>query len=107
MCRQAKRVCITLAAGLLLGSGELTATTIRSTSYTEWMLGLSGVPAELDFNPITTSNGSVMIVDDSYSGANTLSQDSPVSESATGALCGGGLLVLFGSVRRKYPRQQL
>ncbi len=219
MYRQVQRALIALAAGLLFASGELVATTITSTSYTEWKLGLTGSPTELDFSPITngksystavgitlkalgnssigfgftgpdngsykltgyfygtrniqsleagsdstatvnvatpaggdnalflslattnstpvsltlsdgesfsittaffglsishpitwltltTTSGSAVIVDDFYYGASELSQDSPVSEGATGALCGGGMLVLLGSLRRKYPRQQ-
>ncbi len=115
MYRQVQRAVLALTAGLLFASGELVATTITST-YTEWRLGISGTPTALDSRmgfDLTSSEGATYKVTDSgsqlivdvfpYEPINE-PQDSPVSEGATGALCGGGLLVLFGSLRRKYPR---
>jgi hypothetical protein len=46
-----------------------------------------------------------VIVDDFYFGVSSVPQDSPTSEGATMAMCGGGLLVLLGSLRRKDKRR--
>ena len=54
---------------------------------------------------LTTTSGSAVIVDDFYYGASNLPQDSATSEGATMAMCGGGLLILLGSVRKKHKRQ--
>jgi hypothetical protein len=54
---------------------------------------------------LSTTAGSAVILDDFYFGASNLPQDSAVSEGATMAMCGGGLLILFGSLRKKNKRQ--
>jgi hypothetical protein len=54
---------------------------------------------------LTTSSGSAVILDDFYYGVSSLPQDSPTSEGATMAMCGGGLLILLGSMRKKNRRR--
>lgn len=56
---------------------------------------------------LSTTAGSAVIVGDFYFGASDLPQDSAVSEGATMAMCGGGFLILFGSVRRKSKRRRM
>jgi len=74
------------------------------SSITTAFFGLS-ISHPITWLTLTTTSGSAVIVDDFYYGASNLPQDSAVSEGATMAMCGGGLLILFGSVRRKNTNQ--
>lgn len=73
------------------------------SSITAAFFGLS-ISHPITWLTLTTTSGSAVIVDDFYYGASNLPQDSPTSEGATMAMCGGGLLILLGSVRRKNTR---
>jgi hypothetical protein len=76
------------------------------SSITTAFFGLS-ISHPITWLTLSTTTGSAVVVDDFYFGASNLSQDSAVSEGATMAMCGGGLLVLLGSLRRKNTRWPL
>jgi len=73
------------------------------SSITTAFFGLS-ISHPITWLTLTTSSGSAVVVDDFWYGASSLPQDSATSEGATMAMCGGGLLILLGSVRRKNTR---
>jgi len=83
---------------LTLSDGESFTITTQAGSPSNFGLSISHPVTWLT---LTTTSGSAAIVTDFYYGVSSQLQDSPVSEGATLAMCGGGLLILFGSVRRK------
>jgi hypothetical protein len=70
------------------------------SSISPALFGLS-ISHPITWLTLTTTVGSAVIVDDFYYGVSNLPQDSTTSEGVTMAMCGGGLLILLGSVRRK------
>jgi hypothetical protein len=82
---------------LTLSDGELF--TIATQSGNPSNFGLS-ISHPITWLTLTTTLGSAAIITDFYYGASSQTQDSPVSEGATLAMCGGGMLIIFGSVRR-------
>ncbi|MGI9074422.1 MAG: hypothetical protein ACR2JB_24620 [Bryobacteraceae bacterium] len=74
------------------------------SSITTAFFGLS-ISHPITWLTLTTTNGSAVILDDFYYGASNLAQESATSEGATMAMCGAGLLILFGAVRRKNTRR--
>lgn len=74
------------------------------SSVTTAFFGLS-ISHPITWLTLTTSTGSAVIVDDFYYGVSNLAQESATSEGATMAMCGGGLLILFGAVRGKNTRR--
>ncbi|MBV9301019.1 MAG: hypothetical protein JOY62_07245 [Acidobacteriaceae bacterium] len=83
---------------LTLSDGESFTITTQAGSPSNFGLSISHPVTWLT---LTTSSGSSVIITDFYYGVSSETQDSPASEGATMAMCGGGLLILFGSVRRK------
>lgn len=73
------------------------------SSITQAFFGMS-ISHPITWLTLTTTAGSAVIVDDFYYGISSLAQDSPTSEGATMAMCGGGLLILLGSMRRRNRR---
>lgn len=91
---------------LLLGLASTGSTPINlalsdgeSFTITTSLFGLS-ISHPITWLTLTTTAGSAIIVDDFYYGSSSLPQDE-ASEGATMAMCGGGLLILFGSIRKK------
>jgi hypothetical protein len=74
------------------------------SSITTAFFGLS-ISHPITWLTLTTTNGSAVILDDFYYGVSNLAQDSATSEGATMAMCGAGLLILFGAVRSKNIRR--
>jgi hypothetical protein len=74
------------------------------SSITSALFGLS-ISHPITWLTLTTSTGSAVILDDFYYGVSNLAQDSATSEGTTMAMCGAGLLILFGAVRRKHTRR--
>lgn len=85
---------------LTLSDGEI------FSSITTAFFGVS-ISHPITWLTLSTTSSSAVIVDDFYFGASNLPQDSPVSEGTTMAMCGGGLLILFGSLRRKSTRGRM
>jgi hypothetical protein len=74
------------------------------SSITTAFFGLS-ISHPITWLTLTTTNGSAVILDDFYYGISNLAQDSATSEGTTMAMCGAGLLILFGAVRKKDTRR--
>jgi hypothetical protein len=74
------------------------------SSITTAFFGLS-ISHPITWLTLKTNNGSAVILDDFYYGASNVAQESATSEGATMAMCGAGLLILFGAVRRKHTRR--
>ncbi len=99
---------------LFLGLATTNSTPITLTlsdgetfsSITTAFFGVS-ISHPITWLTLSTTSSSAVIVDDFYFGASDVPQDSPVSEGATMAMCGGGFLILFGSVRKKNKRQPM
>jgi hypothetical protein len=89
------------------GNTPVTLTLSDGESFSSISTAFFGVSIShpITWLTLTTTAGSAVIVDDFYYGVSSLPQDSPTSEGATMAMCGGGLLVLLGSVRRKDKRR--
>jgi hypothetical protein len=89
------------------GNTPVTLTLSDGESFSSISTAFFGVSIShpITWLTLTTTTGSAVIVDDFYYGVSSLPQDSPTSEGATMAMCGGGLLVLLGSVRRKDKRR--
>ena len=83
---------------LTLSDGETFTITTQASGPSNFGLSLSH---PITWLTLSTTAGSAAIVTDFYYGVSSMPQDSPVSEGATMAMCGGGLLILFGSLRRR------
>lgn len=74
------------------------------SSITSAFFGMS-ISHPITWLTLTTTNGSAVILDDFYYGVSNLAQESATSEGTTMAMCGAGLLILFGAVRSKNTRR--
>jgi hypothetical protein len=96
---------------LFLGLATTNSTPITLTlsdgetfsSITTAFFGMS-ISHPVTWLTLSTTSGSAVIVDDFYFGVSDQPQDSAASEGATMSMCGGGFLILFGSLRRKSKR---
>jgi hypothetical protein len=89
------------------GNTPVTLTVSDGESFSSISTAFFGVSIShpITWLTLSTTVGSAVIVDDFYFGVSSVPQDSPTSEGATMAMCGGGLLVLLGSLRRKDKRR--
>jgi hypothetical protein len=98
--------------GIFLGLATTNNTPVTLTlsdgqafaSITTAFFGMS-ISHPITWLTLTTTNGSAVILDDFYYGISNLAQESATSEGTTMAMCGAGLLILFGAVRGKNTRR--
>jgi hypothetical protein len=98
--------------GIFLGLATTNNTPITLTlsdgqsfsSITTAFFGLS-ISHPITWLTLRTTNGSAIVLDDFYYGVSNLAQESATSEGATAAMCGAGLLILFGAVRSRNTRR--